>query len=195
MSKKKCQKLSDKILNGRMLAIDPSSGATDRATGSPSIAGFAYFDKGILVESGLILIPESQNKETRFRYILDLLQSQFNEDYDILALEDIPLARRRGNFNTSQTLIQACGVFIAGVSGQLIELNSHTWQAVARRIGGWKKGDEADAQYIGLAAIAFASGYDQKITEKNKLKIIKELVTSYNFWELQEILNHWKEEV
>ncbi|HCT53214.1 MAG TPA: hypothetical protein DF712_12220, partial [Balneola sp.] len=73
-------------------------------------------------------------------------------------------------------------MFIAGVSGQLIELNSHTWQAVARRIGGWKKGDEADAQYIGLAAIAFASGYDQKITEKNKLKIIKDLVTSYNFW-------------
>ena len=68
-----------------------------------------------------------------------------------------------------KTLIQACGVYIASIdSKRVIQINAKTWQAIARRIGGWKKNDESDAQYIGWAAIAFALGYNQKESEKKR---------------------------
>lgn len=184
MTKTRCRELKDGILNGRMLAIDPTSGTMDRSTGSPSVAGWALFESQQLISSGIIEIPQNSRKEDRFRDLLGILQGDFGDVYDVLALEDIPLARRRGNFNTSQTLIQVCGVYIAGLSGDLVEINCHTWQAVARRIGGWTKGDESDAQYIGLAAIAFAAGYDQKMTEKKKAEFIGDLVLKNGGWNL-----------
>jgi len=192
MSKTRCLELKDPILNGRMIAIDPTSGTLDRSTGEASVAGWALFEEGQLHSSGVIAIPFAKRKEDRYRSLLTILQTEFDDTYDALAMEDIPLARRRGNFNTSQTLIQVCGVYIAGLSGELVELNSHTWQAVARRIGGWVKGDESDAQYIGLAAIAFARGYDQKMSEKKKTEFTGELVNDYNAWNLPGITEHWR---
>lgn len=192
MSRKRCLELREGILGGRMLSIDPTSGTMDRSTGQASVAGWALFDEGLLLSSGIIEIPSAARKEERFRSLLNILHDEFDDTYDVLAMEDIPLARRRGNFNTSQTLIQVCGVYIAGVSGELVELNSHTWQAVARRIGGWVKGDESDAQYIGLAAIAFARGYDQKMSEKKKVEFAAELIHEYDAWNLQGITDHWR---
>ena len=192
MSKTRCLELQEGILCGKMIAIDPTSGAMDRATNNPSVAGWAAFDEGALLSSGTIEIPFSSRKEDRYRDLLNILLDDFDDSWDILALEDIPMARKRGNFNTSQTLIQVCGVYIAGISGELVELNSHTWQAVARRIGGWIKGDESEAQYIGLAAIAFASGYDQKMSEKKKIEFIADLVDRHDAWKLQGIVDHWR---
>ena len=192
MSKTRCIELRDGIIGGKMIAIDPTSGAMDRANGSPSVAGWAAFDEGLLLSSGTIEIPFHKRKEDRYRELLNILQTDFVDTWDILALEDIPTARKRGSFSTSQTLIQACGVYIAGLDGDLVELNSHTWQAVARRIGGWRKGDESDAQYIGLAAIAFASGYDQKMSEKKKIEFLAELIGEYDAWNLQGIIDHWR---
>jgi len=189
MSKTRCLAIKDAILGGKMLAIDPTSGTGD--PGKNSQAGWALFDEGQLLSSGTIEIPANRDKATRFRSIQEILTTQFDETYDVLALEDIPLARRRGNFSTSQTLIQVCGVYIASTSGELVELLAHTWQAVAKRIGGWTKGDESDAQYIGLAAIAFASGYDQKMSEKRKIEFAAELVDEYDSWGLQTINDHW----
>lgn len=191
MSRTRCIELRDGILEGRMIAIDPTSGAVDHSTGKPSLAGWSLFDSGEFLSSGVIKIPFSSHKEERFRSLLNILHSDFVDDYDILAMEDIPMARRRGSFNTSQTLIQACGVYIAGLGGELVELNSHTWQAVARRLGGWSKGDESDAQYIGLTAIAFASGYNQNMTEKRKTEFIADLINEYDGWKLQPLLEHW----
>jgi len=192
MSKTRCLELRDGILEGRMLAIDPTSGAMDRATQTPSEAGWALFEEGHFIGSGTIKIPFHERKEDRYRELLNILHVDFDQEYDVLVLEDIPLARRRGNFNTSQTLIQVCGVYIAGTTGDLVELPSITWQAVARRIGGWVKGDESDAQYIGLAAIAFASGYSQSMTEKRKVEFAGQLVDTYDAWNLQGITDHWR---
>jgi len=83
-------------------------------------------------------------------------------------------------------LMQATGVFIAGIqSERLIEMDVKTWEAVAKRLGGWKKhsskrglingcdpngreGDDVDAEYIGWTAICFALGYNQKDKEKDR---------------------------
>ena len=175
-----------------MIAIDPTSGAIERATGNGSVAGWALFLGGEMQSSGIIEIPYYDRKEDRYRGLLDILHTEFDDGFDVLAMEDIPTARRRGNFNTSQTLIQACGVYIAGLSGELVEINSHTWQAVAKRVGGWIKGDESDAQYIGIAAIAFASGYDQKMSEKRKIEFLGKLVNEHNAWNLPGSINHWR---
>lgn len=193
MSRTRCVTLKREITTGLMLAIDPTSGTIERASGQPSVAGWALFDEGNLIKSGVIQIDFHKQKEHRFRSLLETLQSEFDDDYDVLALEDIPLARRRGNFNTSQTLIQACGVYIAGIQGELVELNSHTWQAIARRLGGWVKGDESDAQYIGLAALALASGYNQKMTEKTKVEFLAELAASYDYWKLNGIRENFND--
>lgn len=187
MSKTRCLQLKKEILNGRMLSMDPTSGTKN------SEAGWAIFDAGKLESSGIISIADGA-KDERLRDILATLQTEFTEVYDVLALEDIPVARRRGNFDVSQTLIQACGVYIAGTSGKLVELNSHTWQAVARRLGGWVKGDESDAQYIGLAAIAFASGYTQKLTEKLKIEFLGNLAEENDYWDLPDMREHWRSE-
>ena len=191
MSRTKCTKLKSKILNGRMLAIDPTSGAINSVTGRYSTAGWAEFENGQLRESGIIEIAESKEKEERFRSLLHVLQAEFDAPYDVLVLEDIPMARRRGTFHISQTLIQACGIYAAAIDGALIEINSHTWQAIARRLGGWTKTDESDAQYIGISAIAFAEGYTQKTSDKRKLEKLGEIVTKYNGWDLEQLQANW----
>ena len=168
MSKTRCLKLKKKILEGKILSIDPTSGGLIRTTNETSQAGWAEFEKGKLTNSGVIEIPFHPAKEERFRSILEILQKEFKETYDVLIIEDIPMAPRRGQFNVSSTLIQACGVYIAGTSGELIEMATHTWQAIARRLGGWTKTDESDAIYIGLAAVAFAEGYHQKLKNISK---------------------------
>ena len=192
MSKTKCLKLKKKILGGLMLAIDPTSGSVNHVTRSPSKAGWALFKEGGLIDSGTIDIKSSDKKEERFRDLIETLQ-QFDEDYDILALEDIPMVRGRGSFNISQTLIQACGVYIAGLPGELVEMNSNTWQAVAKRLGGWDKSDEGDAIYIGLSCIAFAEGYDAKFSEKKKLEFLGELIDTYSGWNLPGLLECWED--
>jgi hypothetical protein len=192
VSKTKCVKLKKDILGGLMLCIDPTSGAVQRDTNTTSQAGWAIYDGGEFRSSGVIIIPADPNKENRYRAILDVLLTSFTDPYDIVIMEDIPTARRRGTFNTSQTLIQACGVYAAGISsGKLIELPSHTWQAIARRIGGWIKGDESDARYLGLAAMAFSEGYSQSLTEKKKLECIETIVNKHNGWNFPSVIKHW----
>lgn len=161
MSKTLCLKYRDKILNGTMLCIDPSSGGTNRK-GEQSNAGWAIFKKGRIWSSGILELDHGESKGVRLRAIGKCMMESFDE-YDILAIEDI------NGYKAPQALIQSCGVYISSTTTDgLIEMNSRTWQAIANRLGGWVKSDEEDAKYIGWAAIAFALGYDQKDSEADR---------------------------
>lgn len=174
-----------------MIAIDPSSGSS--SAGGRSVAGWAVFDEGHLVESGLIEIEASNHKADRFRDLLNSLQTDFDKDYDVLALEDIPLTSgRRRAFTVSQTLIQVCGVYIAGLGGHVIEMNTRTFQAIANRLGGWFKDDEMDAIFIGIACICFAEGYNQTESDQKKLKKLGEIAEKYNYWGLEDMRSNWE---
>lgn len=168
MSRTACLKYKNLILNGSMLCIDPSSGGTNRK-GEKSNAGWGVFGEGKVLESGLLELDHGESKEVRLRAIADCMRESFDK-YDILVIEDI------NGYKAPQVLIQACGAFISSTNTKgLVEMNSRTWQAIANRLGGWKKGDEADALFIGWAAIAFAMGYNQTDKEDVREEILKEV--------------------
>ena len=164
MSRTRALQFSKYILEGKFLAIDPSSGKTGNA-------GWALFEKGKLHSSGILDIYSDSSRERRLKSILECMQKEF-EPVDLLVLENI-----EGRM-APKILIQACGVIIAGTpSDRYFEMNIITWQSIAMKLGGWKKtnkngvvrgdpkgneGDEYDAQYIGFASIALALGYDAK---------------------------------
>ncbi len=192
MSRSKCKSLRSEILDGSLLAIDPSSGSVNRFTGEQSSLGWAIFKEGNLQGSGTIEVIKSESKEDRLRDLVGILHTRFDTTFDALVLENIPaVSCRKNGFSVDTTLIQACGVVVAGTTGALVEMNIHTWQAVARRLGGWTKGDESDAIYLGLSAIAFAVGYDQKFTEKVKTTFLGDLVDHYDGWNMKPLLDFW----
>lgn len=169
---------------GTMLCIDPTSGGTD-SKGNVSVAGFAVFKGGKLVESGTIGFPQEKVVFKRLRNVLDAITKFFAErEFDLLVLEDI-----RG-FKAQQSLIQSCGVYIVGIqSKEFFQPNVQTWKAVARMWGGYTKSDEQDAIYMGYAAIAIALGWKAKSPVAEKESIIakaKELTLNNTAAEYEE---------
>jgi len=167
MSKTRSKRFKKQILEGQMLAIDPSSGATGHA-------GWALFEGGKLSESGILDIRGSEFNHRLKAVLKDALEF---DPVDVLVIEKI------GGYRAQPVLIQACGVFIAGIdSPNCIQMNVQTWQSIARRLGEWKKttkkgvqgdsngreGDDVDAEFIGWSAIALALGYDSKAKEEDK---------------------------
>ena len=90
-----------KLLTGRFLAIDPSSGAMNRYVGERSQAGWAIFAGGQLESSGIITIDGS-NKTERLQDLARTLTNEFNETFDLLVMEDI------WGRMASKTLVHAC---------------------------------------------------------------------------------------
>ena len=168
MSKTQSKMHKKKILEGKFLSIDPSSGAIG-ADGKASEAGWAVFENGRLTTSGTIDINESGAKQNRLRNLLEIIQREFTDEYDLLVLELIK------GWRAQQSLIQSTGVVIAGINSEAtFEINVTSWQAIARRLGTWEKSDEGDAVHIGAAAIAWALDYDLK---KHKGKTLEDMET------------------
>lgn len=168
MSRTRSKQYKSIILERSFLCIDPSSGATGDA-------GWAIFDKGRVIDQGVISVSNMNSaKHKRLRELMKCLFDDF-ERTELMIMEEI-----RGK-HTKETLVQACGVFIAGIDCEYqFDMNVATWQAIAKKLGGWKKhtgaglvgdkggreGDEVDAEFVGWAAIAFALGYNQKGASK-----------------------------
>jgi hypothetical protein len=160
-------------LGGSMLCIDPSSGGSSKK-GEKSVAGFALFEGGTLVESGTIEFPEEKVVFKRLHNVRDEVRQTFTETYNLFVLEDI-----RG-YRAQQSLIQACGVFITSIDFKdFFQPNVQTWKSIAKHWGGYVKSDEQDAIYMGYATIAIAMGFHSKLKPDKKAEIInqaKELV-------------------
>ena len=147
---------------GKCLSIDPSSGAYDRKTGQKTVGGWALFDKGQLQSSGVYEV-QGNDKAARLVSLNKVFREEFSDPVDVLVLEDI------WGYIASQALVQACGIIIGNVgTPRVIELNVSTWKAVATRLGGWEKGDESDAIYMGVAAMCIANGYSHKRLKKEE---------------------------
>lgn len=153
-------------LKGTMFVIDPSSGGSSKK-GEKSVAGWAYFCEGKLVDSGTTEYPAEKVVFKRLKNVSDHWRSQENT-YDLFVLEDI-----RG-YRAQQSLIQACGVYITSIDfNEFFQVNVQTWKAVARLWGGYEKSDEQDAIYMGYATIAIALGFDSKLKVALKEEIIE----------------------
>ena len=168
MSRTVCLRYRKAITEGSMLVLDPSSGGTSNK-GVESNAGWAVFKEGKLAESGILELDHGEKKEVRLRRLGAFMLSDFGH-HDLFVIEDIT------GYKAPKTLIQACGGLITNTkSDGLIEMNVRTWQAIALRLGGWEKSDEADAIYMGWACVAFALGYNQKDTEDRRECVLKEV--------------------
>lgn len=125
------------IMKGKMVAIDP-------ATGSSSYLGYAYFDKGKLVEKGVINIPKSLPLFKRLQITHEELKNKFNP-IDVLIIECLA-----GMKNDALKFVT--GVTMVSIEyEELIFLKPRIWHII--RPPNYIKSDEDDAELIGLAAI------------------------------------------
>jgi hypothetical protein len=133
-----------KVLTGTLLAIDPSIGS------GSSMPGWALFQGGVLMESGIIQLPPFGAKHQRLRRILEVLQNEFEEP-DIFAIEHISPSTTR--WNTS--LIMARAVMLAAQKWKVVlHVAPRTWRARCPK--DYTKTDEGDAIQIGRACIQIA---------------------------------------
>jgi hypothetical protein len=153
--------LSDLVLEGKLLAIDPSCISTN------SNPGYAWFNKGELIETGIIEgISPTETLERRLQFIGKYCREEFDEP-DVLAIEHIQMG---GRINMQST-IRATGTFIGSFECEIIPISPLAWQAfIEKRIPLGEgsefikykvykelhKSDEKDAEMIGRAIIEIA---------------------------------------
>jgi hypothetical protein len=142
----KIKKHKDKILNGRILAIDPASGST-------SHPGWALFERGELIGTGSVQLDSKLPIQGRLNALFKLVSEGIGQPPpDVLIMEEI-----RGSM-AHAFLFWACGVIAAACGkSELIEEPVSFWSAVVPN--GYVKSDETDAVYIGLTAILIAKEY------------------------------------
>ncbi len=150
------------ILEGTMLAIDPSTGSKS------SRPGFALYKAGELVESGEIAVDLKANRSKRLYEIAETVRSEFPTP-DVLVVEYIPPVTYRGsdvkmNGVSLMALQKAIGAIIgANPVEHLLEIPASAWRKY--RPTQYVKTDEWDAICLGICAVETAKNV-QKDKEK-----------------------------
>lgn len=143
---KDCQ---DCLLTGKLLAIDPSTGSRS------SMPGYAVFNKGELIESGIIEVDLAGNRAEKLYEINRTLREEFDGPFDVVAVESAGYFVNKMSATSVLSLQRAIGAIIAAHPVKcLIEVPSNSWQKYV--FPGYVKGDENDAICIGLCVIAIA---------------------------------------
>lgn len=140
------------ILNGVFLAIDPSVGSTS------SMPGYALFDKGNLIESGIIRVSPTAKKNIRLFSITKSLKEEFKTP-DIIAIENIPPISFKGGMSgwSLVSLQRSIGAILSVYDIPYVEVAPSAWQKY--KFDGYDKSDENDAICIGLCVLAAARDY------------------------------------
>ena len=148
---KAIEPLVDVILDKTMLCIDPSTGSQS------SMPGFALFEKGIKVESGIIEVDHKLNKSLRLYEISRCIREDF-KDIDLLVVEYIPPVGYKGGMNSISlmALQRSIGAIVASLPFEnLLEIPAASWKAYKPEE--YEKTDEWDSICLGLCAIAIAT--------------------------------------
>jgi hypothetical protein len=146
----KIRKHRDKVLHGRVLYVDPATGAT-------SNPGWALSDNGVLVASGEIagLKGETPERLTQLYAVLHERAALEWGRLDMLVVEQL-----RGSMVAAQ-LHWSVGVILAALPAEIVcELPIPVWKSVARADPHYRKGDEADARAFCTAVLAVAASVD-----------------------------------
>lgn len=148
-----------------MLAVDPSTGSTS------SLPGYAIYEAGELVESGLIQVDVSAARNKRLFEIRRTLQEEF-EIPDILVLEHIsglPFGPMRFAPEAFAGLHRGVGAILSAFNvDSVIEVPPNIWKKHVDEH--YRKGDEADAVYIGRYVVNQARLMDASSAEANEAK-------------------------
>jgi hypothetical protein len=110
----------DLVLEGTMVAIDPS------CISASSLPGYAIFDSGSLIETGVIEgISYTETLEKRLQFLGAYVRDHF--DPDILAIEHITPGGKFGS--TIPSLIRATGAIIGSTTCEVVSISPLAWQA------------------------------------------------------------------
>lgn len=149
----KVKAVKDLVLQGKLLCIDPSTGSQS------SEPGYAWYENGRLVESGVIDVDTTANRNVRLYEIARCIREDF-EQPDILVVEYIPPVTYKGGIRMNKVSLMALQKAIGAIIGarpveHLLEIPAASWRA-------WKpdnyvKSDEMDAVCLGLCAIGLAN--------------------------------------
>jgi hypothetical protein len=142
----KVRKHAARILQGRVLCVDP-------ATGASSNPGWALSVAGEIVGSGEIAGLYGETPERLRQLFWRLHDDERFNDIDVLVIEQL-----RGNMVVAQ-LHWSVGAILAALPAEVVcEIPIPVWKAVAKADPTYAKGDEADARAFCAAVLAVASG-------------------------------------
>lgn len=160
------KKYAAKLREGRVLAIDPSSGSVE------SMPGYALFEAGKLIESGIIKLPRGGELYRRLRSLGQSLRDDFQFEIDVLIVENIPpfMSSTAGGFRTKSVvnLHKSIGAVLASVEAKaFMEVSPMSWHAMLKKYEVPSvKSDERDAVAIGCCALLAAGVIDgSKVVE------------------------------
>lgn len=151
------------ILEGVIVAIDPSIGS------SSSMPGYAIYREGEYITSGIFNINHrGVSIADRLRDLHGRVRRLYNEyDPDVLVYEDIPVSRHGGSAGSQASLLKALGAILSvpGPAGH-VGIYPVSWKSEARDT--YVKGDESDAVEIGYVAIQVARRIQEYKKKKKK---------------------------
>jgi hypothetical protein len=149
---------ADKILNGTVLAIDPSSGSKE------SQPGYAIFKAGVLQDHGTLKIPHKVIYE-RMPILYDKIQEILPIPLDVFLIEQI-----RGQNFSHVFLNWACGVSISAVRAPVtIEIEVLMWRAYMKCFPEYVKSDATDAVMIAEAVLFMANQFKNKTFDESNI--------------------------
>jgi len=140
---------AERILNGPLLAIDPSSGS------EKSQPGYAIYHRAQLVDSGLLNIKWGDAVHNRLYRLAKSLREEF-EQPDLLITEHLApfMGEGKGAFFSTRNVIslhQSVGVIVSTWDVPVLAISPRSWQSVAP--DNYLKSDENDAIMLGWTAL------------------------------------------
>ena len=149
---KSIEPIADIILEGTMLCIDPSTGSQS------SMPGFALYEKGIKIESGIIEVDPTLNRSLRLYEISRCVREDF-KDIDVLTVEYIPPVTYKGKGGMNSVSIMALQKSIGAIMAalpfeHLLEIPAASWKVYKPKE--YEKTDEWDAICLGLCVVGIA---------------------------------------
>lgn len=161
------------LLNGTVLAIDPSSGSAG------SQPGYAIFAGGVLRDSGLVRIRSGDHISNRLYRLSKTLREEFSQP-NVLVTENIPPFMGEGPgaaFATRNviSLHQSIGVVMSVWDSPVIQVSPRTWRSLIP--DNYLKSDENDAIMLGWTAIAKAREIEGEEVPPMSDRLIHKLTT------------------
>lgn len=153
---------SRKIMNGTLLAIDPSSGSES------SQPAFSVFVKGELTLSGELTLPPKHGIATRLQLLDTKIRNLLPAPPTVLAIEEI-----QGQNFSHRYLQWAIGCIVsASRTPSLIQVPTNMWKAVARASSEYQKSDVNDALIIGQTIVLLAKKFNDA---ENQMEVLAEI--------------------
>lgn len=149
------QPILDRILNGEVLAIDPSSGSRD------SLPGYAIFRAGAFVDGGLIQLPVGSSLQNRLYNLSTCLREQFKCPSVLVTEKIAPITMNTGfHANSMLSLQKSIGVVISSFDCPLLEVAPITWRKNIPE--NYVKRDDNDALMMAFTVIKKAHALAKK---------------------------------